>query len=104
MATKIICDHCGNQIPKAFIYCFGPYEEVSQSLAQQQMTVAQAAMAQGIAPNNLGNGQSMQSFPYLYPPNTPNQTTLSLSTVDLCQHCQIIWMKRVAHLTKQSDA
>jgi hypothetical protein len=91
MATKIICDHCGNSIPRAFVYCFGPYEAVTRMMYTGQQMAAQQAMGQGI------------STAHIYSPSPLGQTIPSLSTVDLCQHCQTIWMNRVTNLTKQSD-
>jgi hypothetical protein len=94
MATKIICDHCGNSIPRAFVYCFGPYEAAARMMYAGQQMAAQQAMAQGIGSTGLTNSLSGPVLNYPAP---------SLSTVDLCQHCQTIWMNRVTNLTKQSD-
>jgi hypothetical protein len=87
MATRYTCDHCGNTVAGSSLkkYGYGPYP---------QMTMVPSS-SMGLINNPYGNslqGVSQQAVLTNYP--TP---------VDLCPHCEPIWMERVRQLTAASD-
>lgn len=109
MGTRVFCDLCGNTCPSPAKYSFGcdrprDYDKqvaaqaaAQNALYQQQMSVAQSqnmllgASYGGIA-GNAGNAGSYAAV------HVPARTV-----VDLCQHCEKIWLERVASITRSSD-
>lgn len=91
MATKIVCDLCGNTISGLGVvarHCFGPIEGLPgvhqmalQSIIQQFPPNSQQSAGVGV----LGNQKS------------------NIQIVDLCPRCVVPWMARVKEITSASD-
>lgn len=91
MVTRIYCDHCGHAAPNAQKYIFGSQNhfygtEIVDSTNQHAI---HSIKSQG--------GLS----PVAQQPPAPKID--KIGSVDLCDHCQIIWMNRVKALTQASE-
>lgn len=102
MGTRVFCDMCGNTCPSPAKYSFGcdrprDYDKqvAAQNAAYQQMSVAQSqSMLVGVS---YGGIAGISGAPYVGV-HVPARTV-----VDLCQHCEKIWLERVASITRSSD-
>ncbi len=102
MVTKVYCDHCGHTAPNAQQYIFGAHNYFFgvKDPGHQSTTgwVNSQAQAQQIA--QIQNQQNSHGH---LPPYQPSPVIVRSGSVDLCEHCQIIWMNRVKALTQASE-
>src|SRR6266404_9002053 len=102
MVTKVYCDHCGHTAPNAQQYIFGAHNYFFgiKNPNPQGFTgyiPSQAQQAQQVA--QIQNQQNSQGHLPSYQPSV----IVRAGSVDLCQHCEIIWMNRVKALTQDSE-
>lgn len=104
MGTRVFCDLCGNTCPSPAKYSFGcdrprDYDKqvAAQNAAYQQMTAAQShSMLLGASYGGIaGIAGNAGSYAAVHVP--------ARTVVDLCQHCEKIWLERVASITRSSD-
>lgn len=109
MGTRVFCDMCGNTCPSPAKYSFGcdrprDYDKqvaaqaAAQSvnaLYQQQMVQHTQSMLSGSYGGIAGIAGNAGSYAAVHVP--------ARTVVDLCQHCEKIWLERVASITRSSD-
>lgn len=93
MVTKVYCDHCGHAAPNAQKYIFGAHNYFF-SLADPGHQAA-AGFQQNQQTSQIQN----QNNAYQPQPSV----IIRSGDVDLCDTCQIVWMKRVKALTQASE-
>ena len=96
MVTKVYCDHCGHPAPNAQKYIFGAKSYFFG------LTDPSHQASTGYIPSQAQQIAQIQNQSQAY--NRPTSTTIvRVEDVDLCDHCQIIWMNRVKALTQASE-
>jgi len=89
MVTKTFCDHCGNVVGSNF--------KKIDIQASVDITVGQFTHAVPAGIPFSGSGHHVMSAGAL-PGYTPTPT-YTLWSVDLCPHCESVWLSRVKKLT-----
>src|SRR6266853_1355781 len=104
MVTKVYCDHCGHPASNAQQYIFGSYgyffgiKDPGHQASTGYISPVPSQTQQVAQIQNSHN-----SYGHL-PPYQPSPRVIVRSgSVDLCQHCEIIWMNRVKALTQDSE-
>jgi len=106
MVTRVYCDHCGNAAPNAKMFIFGAHSyyfgisdpQHVHNLQQQNYAAATQQTALGV----LAGGQKA-SNPPIHPSTYNPPEIIRAGSVDLCDHCQVVWMNRVKALTQASE-
>lgn len=95
MVTKVYCDHCGHAAPNAQQYIFGAHSYFFgiKDPGHQSST--------GYMPSQVQQIAQIQNQQNAYQPQP--SVIIRSGSVDLCQHCQSIWMNRVKALTQDSE-
>lgn len=77
MSVRVVCDHCGNKIPRVNKFVFGPQPVYDEDEDEDER------------PRQKRGSEPAKKLKKEY--------------IDLCPHCEEIWMTRVRDLTKRSD-
>lgn len=99
MATRTFCDHCGNTVRSPHQFQFGPKPVRDTSSEELQYALRMARIGGfGDGAGSAGIKQAMAGIGK--PAPVPAHPT---TTIDLCDVCIPIWLKRVSALCKASD-
>ncbi len=104
MVTKTFCDHCGNVVYEPQVYTFGNTRALEAW--KQQCEYLQQAFQYGGGPANgpIGRaGGAVQVQAQVQVQGFPPRPTVEVINVDLCKHCESIWMDRVKAICRRSD-
>lgn len=97
MATRTFCDHCGNTVRSPHKFQFGP-KPVRDNSAEELQYTLEVARVGGFGGSSGSIKQAMAAIGK--PAPVPAHPT---TTIDLCDACIPIWLKRVGALCKASD-
>lgn len=96
MVTKVYCDHCGHAASNAQKYIFGAHSYffgIKDPGHTNGIGTLAGAQAQQVA--------QIQNQNNAYQPRPSG--IIRVGDVDLCDTCQVVWMKRVKALTQASE-